>query len=252
MARTVLDVALMFDAIAGPDPLDPTSLHEPALNCASAARNGSMKGLRIGVDPNYTLAGLDEPTAKALKAAIALMETSGAQIIVVNVPDVHPYLERAVAALFVEAAISHASNNPSQKQSYSAGYAEILDIGRRTSVLDYAAITIWRREFHGRLMQIFETVDLIVAPALTIEPPTVTDMAAILSAPPLSIAPMVAGTIPFNLAGVPSLTLPMGRGPSGVPLGFQLIGPDLAEASLLSAGAAYELAAGYTAHHPAI
>jgi Asp-tRNA(Asn)/Glu-tRNA(Gln) amidotransferase A subunit family amidase len=44
----------------------------------------------------------------------------------------------------------------------------------------------------------------------------------------------------------------MGRAPSGVPLGFQLIGPDLAEASLLSAGAAYEAAAGYAADHPAI
>jgi amidase len=198
------------------------------------------------------LAGLDEPTTKALQAAIAHLQAAGAQIVEVSVPDVRPFLERAIASALVEAAISHRATYPSQKASYSKTYIELLETGRATSVLDYAAIAIWRREFHGRLMQMFNEVDLLVAPVVPIEPPSMKDFAATLDAPPLGAAPLLAYTIPFNLAGVPSLTLPMGQAPSGAPLGFQLIGPDLEEASLLSAGAAYERAAGFEAHHPDI
>jgi amidase len=167
-------------------------------------------------------------------------------------PDVRPILERAIAAALVEAAISHAANYPSRKASYSKGYRQLLDTGRATSALDYAAIAIWRRQFHGHLMQIFQTVDVMLTPVVPIEPPSVSQFAATLDAPPLSAAPLLAYTIPFNLAGVPSLTLPMERSASGTPLGFQLIGPDLDEAALLSAGAAYESASGFSREHPDI
>jgi amidase len=59
-------------------------------------------------------------------------------------------------------------------------------------------------------------------------------------------------TLPFNLAGVPTLTLPMERTAEGTPLGFQLIGPELSEAKLLSAGAAYEAATGFSSRHPEV
>lgn len=252
MARNVLDVALMFAAIAGADPLDPTALDVPADDWVGAAQAGTLRGLRIGVDPVYSLGGLDEPTATALKAAIARMEEAGALVVDVSVPGVGEVLERACAALFVEAAISHAPTYPAEKSSYSLGYSALLDIGRATPATDYAAIAIWRREFRGHLLQIFNAVDVLVAPVLPMSPPTVAEMAAALDGPPLAAAALTAYTIPFNLAGVPSLTLPMGRAPSGAPLGFQLIGRDLAEATLLSAGAAYEATADYTAQHPAL
>ena len=252
MARTVLDAALMFDAIAGADPLDPTALDEPALNWALAAREGDLKDVRIGVDPGYALSGLDQATTQSLKAAISILETAGAEIVEVKLPDVRPILERAIAAALVEAAISHAANYPSRKASYSKGYRQLLDTGRATSALDYAAIAIWRRQFHGHLMQIFQTVDVMLTPVVPIEPPSVSQFAATLDAPPLSAAPLLAYTIPFNLAGVPSLTLPMERSASGTPLGIQLIGPDLDEAALLSAGAAYESASGFSREHPDI
>jgi amidase len=250
MARTVLDVALMFTAIAGPDPLDPTTLDEPADDWIGAAKAVTLRGVRVGVDPIYSLGGVDEPTASVLRTAIAAMKAAGAVIVEVSVPSVGEILERAVAATLVEAAISHASTYPSEKSSYSAGFSTLLDIGRTTPATDYAAVAIWRREFRGRLMEIFRAVDVLVAPVLPMAPPTIAEMAEAVNGPPLAAAPLTAYTVPFNLAGVPSLTLPMGRAPSGAPLGFQLIGPDLAEARLLSAGAAYEAAAGYAAHHP--
>jgi amidase len=252
MTRTVMDAALMLDAIEGADPLDPTSLDAPASNAAAAARAGTLKGVKIGLDPAYALTGLDEPTETGIRAALALMQQEGALIVDVSVPDVRPFLERAIGSALAEAAISHAPSFPSQRSLYGPTFAAVLDAGRATPVLDYAAIAIWRREFRGALARLFETVDVLVAPAMPIAPPQLAAMAALVAAPPESAAPMLAYTIPFNLAGAPTLTLPTGPDAAGVPVGFQLIGPDLGEAALLSAGAAYERASGFSSLHPAI
>ncbi|HXQ46213.1 MAG TPA: amidase [Caulobacteraceae bacterium] len=252
MTRTALDAALMFDAIEGADPLDPTSLEATASNAAAAARAGTLKGVKIGLDPAYALAGLDPPTETAFRAAIALMAKEGAEIVEVSLPDVRPFLERAIAAALSEAAISHAPSFPSQRSIYGPAFAAVLDAGRANPVLDYAAIAIWRREFRGALVRLFARVDMLVAPAMPIAAPPLAAMAAIVTAPPESAAPLLSFTIPFNLAGNPTLTLPMGPNASGVPIGFQLIGPDLAEAALLAAGAGYEQASGFSSIHPPV
>jgi amidase len=207
--------------------------------------------VRIGLDRAYALEQVDEFTIAAITRTIAILKDAGAEIVEVKIPDVRPHLEKATAACLSEAAISHAANYPAHKETYSSTYAALLDTGRATSVLDYAAITIWRREFAGALRLIFERVDCLIAPVLPSEAPSLAMMDAMAGAPPLSAAPLMAYTIPFNLAGVPSLTLPMGRTPSGTPMGFQLIGPERGEAKLISAGAVYEKVLGPQGH-PAI
>lgn len=62
--------------------------------------------------------------------------------------------------------------------------------------------------------------------------------------------PLLAFTLPFNLAGVPSITLPMGPGADGVPMGFQFVGPELGEGRLLAAGVAWERVSGFAGLHP--
>lgn len=252
MARCVMDVALMFGAIAGADPLDPTTLDAPLDDFVAAARKRDLSGVRIGLDTDYVFSGLDGVTDAALKATIATLQAAGASIVEVSVGEVRPILEKATAVAFVEAAVSHAATYPSARASYSDTYARLLDVGHATPARDYASIAIWRWEFRGRLRRIFRDVDMLIAPVMSNEPPRVADFASMMDAPPLSSAPVLVYTIPFNLAGVPSLTLPMDSAASACPLGFQLIGPDLSEARLLSAGAAYEQAAGTAARHPAL
>ena len=252
MARSTLDVALMFAAIAGPDPRDPTALDGPRADWVSAARAGRLDGVRIGLDTDYAMTGLDEPTSAALKGAIGALREAGATIVEVTMPPVAAILEKAFRAAFVEAAISHARTYPSQRAAYSDAYAALLDAGRAASGTDYAEVAIWRREYRGRLSAMFREAEMIIAPVVPIAPPTVAQMALATGGPPEGAATLTAYTIPFNLAGVPSLTLPMGLAPSGAPLGFQLIGPDLAEAVLLSAGAAYERVTGFSGRHPPV
>lgn len=250
MARSVLDVALMYEAMAGHDPLDVTSLTEPVGDCASAARAARLHGVRIGVDQAYALGDVDGPTFSALTAAIALLKDQGAVIVDVRVPEVDAILPRAVMAAAAEAAISHAASYPSERASYGQPYRDLLDLGRASTAVDYATVAIWRREFRGALHRMFAEVDMMVAPVLPIAPLLASQMKASVGSSPVDSAGFMRYTIPFNLAGVPSLTLPMGRAAEGSPLGFQLIGPALSEATLLSAGAAYEAASGFSTGHP--
>jgi amidase len=251
MARSVLDVALMFGAIAGTDPLDPTTLDAPAEDYAAAAANPrSLAGVRIGLDADFALTGLDPVTDAAFRTAIATLQAAGATIVAVSLGEVRAVLERATEAALVEAALTHKATYPSEKFTYSEAYASLLDVGHAASALDYASIAVWRLAFHGRLRHVFRQADMLVVPVMPMEPPLLQAFAGMLAAPPLSVAPLLAYTIPFNLAGVPSLTLPMRSDPASGPLGFQLIGPDLSEARLLSAGAAYEDAAGTASQHP--
>jgi amidase len=242
----------MFAAIAGADPQDPTSRSEPADDWIAAARLGSLAGVRIGIDAAYALSGIDPAIATGLKAVIAKLESQGATIVEVKLPPVDHVLERATAAAMVEAAVSHARTYPSERTSYSKTYSNLLDVGHATTARDYAAVAIWRREFQGQLSRIFASIDMLIAPVLPVLPLSVSDMQAMEDAPPLASAGLLRYTIPFNLAGVPTLTLPMERIAGVAPLGFQLIGPELGEAKLLAAGAAYEAGTGFSNLHPDI
>ena len=252
MARSVLDAAMIFAAIAGQDTADPTALLAPAEPWTQAASTPSLKGVRIGLDLAFATSMLDEPTSHSFKTALDTMISAGATIVEVHLPPVDPILERAVAACFAEAAISHAATYPSQKEKYSPLYAELLEIGRAMNALDYAAVTIWRGEFAGHLAALFQTIDMLAVPVLPVAPPLTQHMVAVAGGSPLAAAGLLRFTLPFNLASVPSLTLPMSRMPDQTPLGFQLIGPALGERALLAAGAAYEAAAGYLGQNPDI
>ncbi len=251
MARSVLDAALMFSAIAGPDEHDPTALDVPADDWVQAVKSATLQGVRIGIDPSH-LAGLDAATLRAMQQAMATMAAAGANIVDISLPPAQAILESAMLAIFAEAAIAQTRNYADNKSSFGPVYAQILDLGFRASATDYARVAIWRREFRGRLSAVFKSVELIAVPVIPMVPPTLAEMRALETVSPLEAAPLLGFTLPFNLAGVPSLTLPTGLLNDRVPLGMQLVGPELSEAALLSAGAAYETASGFANRHPAV
>lgn len=252
MTRTVGDAALMFTTIAGADAADATALDVAAENWMGAAQHGSLKGARIGIDQAYTFGSVDPVMAEAFRKALEICVGQGAELVDVSLPPVDDILVLAVIAAFAEAAISHAGTWPSERAKYSAEYAEILGIGHRATGIECAKVAIWRREFAGFLARIFRTVDVLAVPVLPFPPLTTDQMAAMSGGSPLAAAGFMKFTIPFNLAGVPTLTLPMSRLEDATPLGFQFVGPALGERIILSAGAAYERAAGYAGQHPAI
>jgi len=250
IARSVLDVALMFAAIAGPDSSDPTSLDLPSEDWPQAATHGSLAGTRIGLDPGYAQQGLDQATSARFSGAIDLLRRQGAVIVELSVPPVEQIMERLLKAAFAEAAIAHTRTYPKEKDAYGPAYVALLDVGRAASAVDYATVAIWRREFAGQLGRLFRSVNMLAVPVMPVVPPTTEEMAALGAGDPLGGAALTRFTIPFNAAGVPCLTLPMGPAEDGTPLGFQLIGPMLSERALLEAGGSYERASGFDQAHP--
>ena len=250
MARTVADVALMFSCIAGSDTNDPTALDASAADCADAASSASLKGVRIGVDRRYTFSSIEPTTAEAFGKALERCRQLGASLVDVSIPPVDEILVPAILAAFSEAAISHRRTYPAERERYSDEYANILEIGLNASGVEYARAAIWRREFAGALARMFRNVDVMAVPVLPLPPLTLEQMQAVSGGSPLDAAGFMKFTIPFNLAGVPTLTLPMGRLEDRTPLGFQFVGPALGERAILSAGAAYEAAAGYASEYP--
>ena len=111
------------------------------------------------------------------------MESAGAEIVEVRLRDVREHLLRLYLSAAVEAAIPHAATYPSEAESYSPGHRSILELGYSTSAVEYATTAIWRREFRGELAKIFKTVDMIVAPAMSVEPPTLAMFNAVANAP---------------------------------------------------------------------
>jgi len=190
--------------------------------------------------------------AAAMEGVVAALKACGAELVNVRVTGIDAILERAVASALVEAAVAHKATYPARKETYSATFRTLLDLGHATTATDYAEVAIWRREFRGQLHHMFRSVDMMLVPVAMFAPLPLAAIAAAGEGPPLAAAPFMRFTIPFNLAGVPSLTMPMGRTEQGAPMGFQLIGPDLSEAKLLSAGAAYERHAGFARLHPKI
>lgn len=251
MARSVLDTALMFQAMAGADPHDVTSLNEAPDDWVAAARAPSLKGVRVGLDADYALS-VEPVTGEALQKAIAVLKAAGAQIVPVRVPPVDDILTRTMTACFAEAVIAHVRSYPAERAKYGPVYVRLLEEGRAMPATDYAAVAIWRREFAGALARLFTSVDMMVAPVMPVPPITVEEMAGFRDAPLTAAAPLARYTLPYNLAGVPTLTMPMGQMADGTPLGFQLIGPALGEAKLLSAGAAYEAVSGFAKLHPQV
>ena len=252
MTRTVVDAALIFSAIAGPDPLDPTALELPAEDWTTAAETGTLKNLRIGVDRDFTVKSVDPLMGEAFTKALDLCLREGAEIVDVKLPSVDHILAGSIIAALTEAAISHAKTYPSEKQKYSSYYANLLEVGKNATGIEYASLSIWRREFAGALTKIFKSVDVLAVPVLPVPPLAVVEMDAVSDAPPLASAPLLKFTIPFNLASVPSLTLPMARLADHTPLAFQFIGPALGERKVLAAGAAFERASKFSETHPQI
>ena len=120
------------------------------------------------------------------------------------------------------------------------------------SAADYARAEQERIRFRAGLDDVFEQVDLILAPAMPTPPPTAADAIAGNPAAGEDIGNLLQFTAPFDFSGSPTISLPGGFSADGLPLGFQLIGRHLDEAVLCRAGHAYQGATDWHERHPPV
>jgi amidase len=250
MARSVADVSALLAAIAGADPADPTALQEPPPDYAAATTQG-VKGLKIGIDRTWDRGDVDPQVRTVLDEAERVLASLGAELVAVKVPDTARAVADWVPNCAVEAAVAHQATFPSRRAEYGPVLASVLDAGRAMSGLAYQEVLLRRMAFRGRMKALFNGIDLLLAPAHPFTPLSLKTMGTMGLQPKL-IARLQAYTAPFNMTGQPTLTLPGGFSPEGLPIAFQLVAAHLGEETLIRAGAAFQRATNWHHQHPVL
>jgi aspartyl-tRNA(Asn)/glutamyl-tRNA(Gln) amidotransferase subunit A len=272
-ARTVLDAALLHEAIAGHDPMDSTSIDAPVPPVVEAARNGNVKGLRVGVVKEFSGEGYQAGVVERFNDAVELLRELGAEIVELSCPS----FTYALAAYYLIAP-SEASSNLARFDGLRYGIrvgddgtrsAEEVtaltreagfgpEVKRRIMLGTYALSSGYYDAYYGSAQKVrtlitrdfersFGSVDVIISPTT----PTTAFPIGERADDPMAMYLADLCTIPANLAGNSAMSVPCGLAPEdGLPVGLQIIAPALADDRLYRVGAAVE--AGFIARwgHP--
>ncbi len=259
ITRTVDDAALLLGVIAGHDAKDSTSVDAPVPDYR-AALDGDLDGLRVGIPREFFESpGTDPGTLERVRAAIRVLEDAGAKTVDVSLPT-SPYGIAAYYLICTAEASSNLSRYDGVKFGFRAEADDYVEMYRRTRSLGFGSEvkrrillgtyvlsagyydayytkaqkvrTLIRRDFGHA----FEACDLLATPTT----PAPAWPLGERTDDPLQMYLSDVFNVTANLAGLPAMSIPCGFSEQGLPTGFQLIAPALAEDTLLRAGGAYQ------------
>jgi aspartyl-tRNA(Asn)/glutamyl-tRNA(Gln) amidotransferase subunit A len=272
-ARTVLDAALLHEAIAGHDPLDSTSADVPVPAVVEAARRADVAGMRIGVVREFGGEGYQAGVVERFTEAVELLRSLGAEVVEISCPS----FEYALAAYYLIAP-SEASSNLARFDAMRYGLrvgddgtrsAEEVtaltrqagfgpEVKRRIMLGTYALSSGYYDAYYGSAQKVrtlisrdfqraFGEVDVLVSPTT----PTTAFPIGERVDDPLAMYLADLCTIPVNLAGNAAMSVPCGlAAEDGLPVGLQIIAPAMADDRLYRVGAAVEAALAARWGHP--
>ena len=264
-ARTVLDAALLHEAIAGHDPRDSTSINAPVPQVVNAARSGDVKGMKIGVVKELNGDGYQAGVRTRFEESLELLAAAGAEIVEVSAPN----FEYALAAYYLIAP-SECSSNLARFDAMRYGLrvgdvdgasAESVmnltrevgfgrEVKRRIILGTYALSSGYYDAYYGSAQKVrtlitqdfnkaFEKCDVMVSPTC----PTTAFKIGEKSDDPIAMYLNDIATIPVNMAGIGGMSLPAGLAPEdGLPVGFQIMAPAMQDQRMYLVGAALEAA----------
>lgn len=245
MARSVEDTALILAAIAGYDPLDISSVERPIPDYTTALTLKTA-GLRLGVPRALFYDRLDPEVAAAIEAATGVLRRLTAGIRTVQLPSV-------LSVASVGSAEIYAYHEPWFKKSpnlYQLAVRKRIERASKASGADY--VNAWREKEHLRrqVVRVFESVDLLITPTTPRPPYTIEQSLKRDEAE--SSPPLVSNPGPFNLFGLPAISVPCGFTRDGLPIGLQITGPHFSELTVLALAHAYEQATNWHGRRPAM
>ncbi|HET9127723.1 MAG TPA: Asp-tRNA(Asn)/Glu-tRNA(Gln) amidotransferase subunit GatA [Propionibacteriaceae bacterium] len=264
-ARTVEDAALLHEVICGHDPLDSTSIDQPVPPVLEAARSGDVRGMRIGVVTELGGEGYAPGVEQRFQEAVALLQDAGAEIVEVSCP--HFVYALPTYYLIMPAEVSSnlarydgmryglrvgddGANSVEQVMTLTRGQGFGEEAKRRIILGTYALSSGYYDAYYGSAQKVrtliardfdaaFAQCDVLVSPST----PTTAFRLGERVDDPLAMYKADLCTIPSNLAGNASASFPCGLAPEdGLPVGFQVMAPPMADDRLYRVGAALERA----------
>ena len=276
LTKTVRDSAMIMNAIAGHDPNDSTCLNEPVPDYV-AALGRDLKGIRLGLPKEYMIAGIDPQVKSAVDAAVAHLQSLGAEIVDVSLP----HTEEAISVYYI-LATAEASANLARFDGVRYGYRaenpkDLLDhygrtreegfgaeVKRRIILGTYVLSSGYYDAYYLRAQKVrvlirqdfakaFEKVDALVSPTSPVPAFKLGER----TADPLQMYLADIFTNAGNLAGICGISLPCGFAKSAgeidgqqLPIGLQFLGKALDEARIMQIAHAYEQSTDWHKSHP--
>lgn len=235
-ARSVRDIATAFDVLQGPDEKDPVCTKRPPVKTLHATSLQDVADLRIAVADDYFIKGA---SSEALAAVYEVADALGVTEYV-TIPEAH----RARAAAFVitacEGANLHLNELRSRPQDFDPATRDRFLAGALIPSSWYIQAQRFRRWFRDHLREVFQKVDVIIAPTTPISAPLIGQQTMILDGEEIFVRPHLGlFTQPLSFIGLPVLSVPI-QGPNALPLGVQLIAAPYNEALILRVAAVLE------------
>jgi Asp-tRNA(Asn)/Glu-tRNA(Gln) amidotransferase A subunit family amidase len=242
LAVSVADVALTYAAIAGPDPLDPGSLDQPAPDLARLD-DLDLSGVRVGIyRPWFEDAEPDQVTA--CRAALDWLQAAGASLVEVELPDLE--LARVAHAITItsEMNASMEAGYARHRKDFGLDVRVTLALTRRLTGRDYVRAQRARTRFTAHCERVFREVDLLATPTTGRTAPPIPEASLPAGVSDLTtVGKLMRFAFPANLTGYPALSVPAGYDAAGLPVGFQLMARPWEESLLLRAAQVVERAA---------
>jgi aspartyl-tRNA(Asn)/glutamyl-tRNA(Gln) amidotransferase subunit A len=236
MARSAADCAIILSAIAGYDDQDPTSADRPVPDYVAALEPARLDGVRIGVPRNFFFdEGVVEPLmVEVVDAARATLTSLGAELVSVDFPDNVEF--SASSAFFAEASAYHEQQFADHPDMYGQTIADRLRTNAGIRGVDYVRDRWKQLQIQQAIRNLMRDVDLILTPTSPILPPKIDEVDPTIPGATL----LGRHTSPFNIAGIPTISIPAGFSPEGLPVGVQLSGRWWEEGLVLRAANAYQ------------
>ena len=250
MTRSVTDAGILLEAVAGYDANDATSLPNPGPDIIGSIDKG-VKNILIGFDEDFATKDVDTELAKAVCDGVEALETLGAKILKVKIPDMDEYALSWPTLCSAEAAAAHSATYPSQRNSYGPWFQGWLDMGAQVTTADYIHASKLRAECTGHLKKVFQDIDVLVCPSMS-APPHVVSAEILYGPKETRAANFQRFTAPFDYNGAPTLSVPCGMNSEGLPLSIQFVGKHLSEPLLCQIGHTYQQATSWHNLHPDI
>lgn len=270
-SRTVEDSAMLLEVIAGHDYHDSTSLNRP-VEKYTASLNKDIKGRKVGVIKELMGEGISDDVRKSVENAIETYKSLGAEIVEISLPNIKHsigiYYILATAecssnlARFDGVKYGHRTDNAENLlEMYCKTRAEGFgdEVKRRIMLGTYALSSGYydayykkaqkmRRLVTNDFVEAFKKVDILISPTC---PNTAFDLGS-KSNDPLAMYLTDIATISANLAGIPGMSVPAGFDKDGMPIGLQILAPQLAECDLFNFGYKFEQEHDYYKQQPNI